>query len=304
MKMRIVSLNIGATIKISPAGPLPPLENLTGLSSFLRRVADDADNMVVGLQEVDNCLDRSCGINQAWYFDDMMGSGWVHRFQKILTAKGEGALKKYDGPSVPPSFQPYINDCDNAGFGNAVLSNIVITKTQYWTFAWDPDNPTEYGKEQKGAIAAKLKINGQQLWFINTHLSDYIIAAERQIWQLLGNIGRFDPSTPVMVIGDLNIRKDGYHTIEGIDEDHKRVYERMTKIFEAAGFVQIGENGGFTFKPWNNYSKIDYVFLLDPDKAGQTFANIQFQLSNPADLTDSNRIYTDHKALIVDLEWR
>lgn len=306
--IRIVSLNIGATNQgsdTSRAVPLPPLENLVGLSSFLKGVAGDTDNMVVGLQAVGNCLNTSEGINQAWYLADKMGSGWVHRFQRILTAKDDGRPKKYDGHCVPASFKPYINDCDNAGFGNAVISNVSITKTQYWTFAWDADNTKEYGERQRGAIAVKLKINNHYLWFVNSYLSNCIIAAERQIWQLLGNIGAFDPSTPVIVVGDFNIRKDGYHKRNGISEDHKKVYERMIKMFEAAGFVQVGENDGFTFKSWEDYSKIDYIFLLDTNKAGQTsikIINVKFQLLKPADFTDSNLIYTDHKALIMDLE--
>jgi endonuclease/exonuclease/phosphatase family metal-dependent hydrolase len=307
--MRIVSLNIGATrlgqdFNLSPDDELPPLASLVGLCSFFETLANGADKVVIGLQEVDRCLNMTDGISQAWYFDDKLSPGWVHHFQRILTpVSSSNRLKKYDGHHIPAQFRKYITGCDDAGYGNAVISNVPFTKSENWTFAWDADNPEEYGGEQKGACAVKLNVSNRLLWFVNTHLSDNIIAAERQVWQLVGNTGRFDPSTPIIVVGDFNICKDGYHTRTGIDENHRRVYRRMNRIFEAAGFVQIGEDDGLTFKPWNGYSKIDYVFLFDPDRAGQTFTNIRFQLSKPVDPTNSKRFFTDHIALIVDFEW-
>lgn len=294
--LRVISLNIGAALKHpSNTEDQGTLSRLFELGLFLKQMADESNNTVIGLQEVDNCLERSLGINQAGYLAAIMGAGWKSYFQRNLIAGSKPSLTKYAGATGG-----YINDCANAGYGIAVLSNVVISKVQKWTYAWDAKNTTEYGDEQMGIIATKLSVGGHPIWLTNTHLSTNITASERQVWQLIGNVGRFSPSVPVIVVGDFNIRKDGVHTTSGVSVDHKRVYERMTGLFDNAGFVEIGKTAGYTFKPINEYSKLDYVFLYS---AGQTIGT-EFQLRRPVGMYGGQQVYyTDHKALVTDLQF-
>jgi endonuclease/exonuclease/phosphatase family metal-dependent hydrolase len=309
MKIRVISLNIGAgrlgkqfTSAPAASSPIPPLEALGGLCAHLEALAAPVASTVVGLQEVDRCLNITDGVDQALFFARNIGPGWSHRFQRVRPPEGTGRLEAYDGHEVPLAYRAYITNCDAAGYGKAILANIPIIKEQEWLFAWDPQNTAEYGEGQAGALAVKLDTSEHRFWFVNCHLSTNIVASERQVWQMLGRMGALDPTTPILLVGDFNIRRDGFSTNHGIDENHRAAYRRITCMLSAAGFTQIGETSGFSFKPWNEYSRIDFVFLFDPGKQQQTFSKIDFNLAIAGDAAEK-KYFTDHKTLVVDLDF-
>jgi endonuclease/exonuclease/phosphatase family metal-dependent hydrolase len=179
-------------------------------------------------------------------------------------------------------------------FGNAIVTNAPIAKTQYWRFAHDPDNPQQFGEEPRGAIAVRLDFDRKPLWFVDVHLDPPNGIAMRQVWQLMGRIKTFDPDFPVIVAGDFNIRNRSPRT--GSPE---QTYYTMAKVFELAGFVDVSlHRDTAVIAPTTALDgQLDYVFVYDPN------SRITCTSCTAAWVASSPYVFTDHKALVARFRW-
>jgi endonuclease/exonuclease/phosphatase family metal-dependent hydrolase len=193
---------------------------------------------IIGMQEVDRGTSRVALLNVPQVVAAGMGRGWGSRFDALMSFQG-------------------------GTFGNAVVANVSITKTQYWHFAHDPNNPLQFGEEPRGAIAVKVDFSGKPLWFVNVHLDPPNGIAMRQVWQLMGNIKTFDPDFPVIVVGDFNIRNRAPGT--GSPE---QTYFTMAQVFDLAGFedVSLHRNTAIEAPTTALDGQLDYVFVYDPNR--------------------------------------
>lgn len=325
MGIRIISLNIGATIKVPgyvnengetvSEDDRATIRNLEGISRFLQRKAAGSVHTVIGLQEVENYILRSAGINQPLYFSDQMGAGWSNVFQRLVKPGESRKLKLYDGSRPGDGPGEYKNGQDTPGLGNAVISNIPIIKTADLRYNFNPNQVQaieglvyQYGFQQKGALGVKLALEGKYMWLINTHFILELHAIERQVWQVLGLAGSMDPMLPIVIMGDFNIWQNGLNGYDVTDESreqHRILYQKMCSMFEAAGFVQLGEDAGNSFKPWSMRSRIDYCFLLNPPQYASSVLTLnRFRIARPRDENaDPLESFTDHCALVMDFDW-
>ncbi|MCB9871391.1 MAG: hypothetical protein H6836_03630 [Planctomycetes bacterium] len=226
---------------------------------------------VVGLQEIDRGTKRTGGLDVAADLAKALGPTWTHRF---------AATQESDGGHT----------------GNAMLTNAGIAKLQYWSFAHNPEHPEDYGPRPRGAIAAKLDFAGKRLWFVTTHLEPANRFALAQVFQLLGRVKTFDPDTPVIVVGDMNI-------LNGTGKSAtEATYYAMAAAFGAAGFTDVSEKlptrvPGAEQTIAVTDGQLDYVFLYDPHK--------RLELKYRASVWVMNypNIFSDHLAVVADFEW-
>ncbi len=272
----VVSLNMwqsgtrgfnALTHQLLPASPA----RLSGFEAFLRRTVPSGHGLV-GLQEVDDGARRSGGIDVAQCLDQAMGPGWANRFGGVLPYQG-------------------------GRYGNALLTNVRIRKTQYWTFAHDPNNASDYGREPRGAVACKLDFGGKSLWFITTHLDPVNAVALRQAWQLMGCLKTLDPDVPVIVVGDFNIRNRPPRT-----GNPERTYAHLAAVFDAAasGFVDVSRNLSTAVEAplTTTNGQLDYIFLYDPH------SRLRLLRCQAAWVTAPRYVLSDHKALVARFRWK
>lgn len=162
---------------------------------------------------------------------------------------------------------------------------------------FNPNSHGDYGSRQRGAVAMKLDFNGKRLWFVNTHFEPANRFALAQVFQLLGKVKTFDPDTPVIVVGDMNILNGtGMSATEA-------TYYKMAGAFTAAGFTDISYKKP-TRVPGAKQAiavtdgQLDYIFVYDPHK------RLTVKTCRSAWVMSYPNIFTDHLAVIADFEWK
>ena len=157
-----------------------PLISLPGIARYLASAVAAGGGVPswIGLQEVYDTTAPGGAVPVVDYLAGQVGAGWLATFQPLHSPNSGGT------------------------FGNAVLTNLTPLKSEFWEFAHDPNNVSNYGDEQRGAVANKVSVGGEQLWLINVHLEPYNGFATPQMFQLMGLIKRLDPTVPVVVVGD------------------------------------------------------------------------------------------------------
>ena len=337
--IRVISLNIGKGGRLGLGGsscawsncdqdPADPVANdcIVGLRKFFVETAntsfDDVNAMVYALQEVDRDTARNPGWDEPWYFTDRLNqftplSTWNYRFLRTFYLCSSGP----DICMVDPALAP---DCNCRGeYGMALIGSTDIYKVSELHYQWYTDFPggnipnLDYGPEPHVSLGGKIAVNGQQLWIFVTHLSLDTEVSKRQVWQLLGRTGQIDRDTPILIVGDLNIIQNGDHSAGGLTPAeviaHRKAYWHLTDLMAGAGYERLGAvidpatgepvpcwvAGNCTFKPWNDYTVLDYAFLLDPH---DTVKGAAMPII-PARVSEPECYLTDHKGLQVDLEF-
>jgi endonuclease/exonuclease/phosphatase family metal-dependent hydrolase len=248
--------------------PLGMQVTLPGIAAFFDRTMGSGYG-VIGMQEVDRGTSRVGYLDVAQHLAGAIGTGWVSRF---------GGLMSFQG----------------GAFGNAVVSNVTIAKTQYWRFTHDPTNHAQFGEQPRGAVAVRLDFGKKPLWFVNVHLDPVNGIAMRQAWQLIGMVKTLDPDFPVIVAGDLNIRNRAPGT--GTPE---QTYFRLAALFELAGFedVSLHRATAINAPATTLDGQLDYIFVYDPhDRITVTSCSAEWVFSYPY-------VFTDHKALVARCRW-
>lgn len=287
--LRVVSSNIWksgrAGYNLNTNVPLgDPLTSLSGIGRYLASAVAAGGGLPswIGLQEVYDTTVPGGAVSVGDYLAGQIAAGWSSTFQPLHSPEAGGT------------------------FGNAVLTNLSVSKTEFWEFAHDPGNSEEYGREQRGAIANKVLVAGEQLWLIDVHLDPPNAIATRQMWQLMGLIKRLDPSVPVVVVGDFNMAAR-----YGSESGHELGYRNLASVFDApnSGFESVcvglptaipGINGDGDAAPANSVAglaltnQIDFAFVYDPNDLLRTRCRADFVAEDPL-------IFADHKALVVDI---
>jgi endonuclease/exonuclease/phosphatase family metal-dependent hydrolase len=275
-KFRVITSNLwfSGTKGFNYRNGIYPLGRYTtwpGIKTYMKRAIPWGYG-IIGLQEVDYKTKRTGGLNVSYDLVGTMGWGWTHRF---------GATQGSNGGTT----------------GNSVLTNAKVVKVQYWKYTFNPASPVDYGSRQRGAVALKLDFNGKRLWFVNTHLEPSNRFALAQVFQLLGRVKTFDPDTPVIVVGDMNIMNG---TGKSATE---QTYYRMAGVFDAAGFVDISYKkatripGAAQAIPIAD-GQLDYIFVYD------RHARLTVHSCRSAFVMSYPNIFTDHLAVIADFEWK
>lgn len=228
---------------------------------------------VIALQEVYNGTSQVGGLDVPHHIQSRMGVGWTSRFGGLVPTGGGSR-------------------------GNAVATNANVVKTQYWKFAWDLNNQADYGSEQRGAVATKLDFGGRRLWFVSVHLAYENPVALAQVFQLLGKVKTFDPDSPVIVAGDLNIlnRSPGTGSPE-------LTYHKMAAAFGSAGFEDLSlhldtaTRISATPSSATLNGQLDYIYLYDPhDRLTVTSCTARWVYNYPY-------VWSDHRALVAQMHW-
>ena len=251
--------------------PLGHATSWPGIKRFMKRWTPSGYG-IIGTQETDFYTNRTGKLNVPGNLASHLGSGWTYRY----------------GATAPS---------DGGWTGNSVLTNAVVAKQQIWKFAFNKSKPADFGKHQRGAVALKLDFAGKRLWFVNTHFETQNRLALAQVFQLLGKIKTFDPDTPVIVVGDLNIMNGvGYSATEA-------TFHKMAAAFSAAGFVDVAEKK-YSRMPGAHYAlavadgQIDYIFVYDPHQRLTVHGSWSTRVMHYP------QVYTDHFAVMADLEWK
>lgn len=187
--------------------------DLERLAAVIRRLHPD----LVALQEVDSCTGRSSGVDQAALLGTLTGMHAV--FGKAM-------------------------DYDGGGYGEAVLSRSAFAQITPHILPAAPDH------EPRCALAVRVRIAGQPLLFIGTHL-DHTHGDEDRVRQA-HTINRIfaDERLPMILAGDMNDVPGGPSNL---------VYMEMWKDAAAA-------DPSPTFPSSGPERRIDYVFYY-PENA-------------------------------------
>lgn len=145
---------------------------------------------VVGLQELDvHWAERSRFVNQTELL--AKGTGMEYRFARI-----------YQLPNDDPSKQP-------REFGVGVLSRYpIVSFTNHVITRLSTQEETPVPKPLPGFLEATIDVNGTKVRVFDTHL-DYRSdprVRQQQVAEMLTYIG--DPSSPILLFGDLNAPPD------------------------------------------------------------------------------------------------
>ncbi|MCK5083671.1 MAG: endonuclease/exonuclease/phosphatase family protein [Candidatus Omnitrophica bacterium] len=137
----------------------------------------------------------------------------------------------------------------HANFGNAVLSKWPITFDENIIFP-----PVKEKSRHRVAVAAKLKINGQDVLVYSLHMGVFMKPGQRSD-QIQGILDAIDSNVKYCIIaGDFN-------TIKQKDQDG------IIKTFTQAGFEHATSNVDWTYKHWylmNYKSVFDHIFVRGP----------------------------------------
>lgn len=128
-------------------------------------------------------------------------------------------------------------------YGNAVLTRFpVLSVTNLHYRMLRPG-------EQRGLLQLTLKVNGQPLVFMNTHIDYRPDDSERWLnVQEIETVAKRYAGKPIMICGDFN------------DTLGKRVYQRMAESFDDS-WPQIGQGDGFTIPVKKPTKRIDYIWV-------------------------------------------
>ena len=169
----------------------------------------------------------------------------------------------------------YAHNLDYQGgqYGVAILSRYPIRASDHRMF----QNKRE--TERRGMIRVEVKIDGQPLHFVTTHL-DYQFVDGRlfEAEQLLANLR--DVKGTLIVVGDFN------------DEPTGSTYKLMLNGFTDAWLVNGDKLSGFSYPADKPVKRIDYIFFRSTDgvKAKRSWV--------------VETLASDHIPVVADLEIR
>ena len=132
-------------------------------------------------------------------------------------------------------------------YGHALLSRFPVEVIASGLFS------AHEGREPRGALLSRIQLDGQQLYFLNTHFGLTDMERGAHIAELLGPdwLGRTPPEEPLIVCGDFNMMPgsrpyrrlaERVHDVQTLVENHKPM-----KTF-------------FAFLP---FSRIDHIFVSE-----------------------------------------
>lgn len=317
-QLSIASLNIGAGGKgINFYGTCAANQNfgndnddtIVGLRRYLGQLA--VDNYFSGsyhslflLQEVDKNTNRNPGWDMPGYF--------ASRLNQYMVSNGIGT----DSWNWNP---PHFTGVSSNGghYGVATLSSAPLRKWTSRTY-----NASFADNEVYQSI--KVKVGNEWFWVINTHFTSIggPLQAAQQIKEVLDYVDTLDPIVNVVVAGDFNIYRNGYHKkycpvppavaeeeppTTTFCENHADAYLQMKAAFELSSFDEVGAFEGACWETHNNtcsfkasgtnYSRLDYVYL----KRANTTITTTLELDRP--FVDEGCLLTDHYGLNATLNW-
>jgi endonuclease/exonuclease/phosphatase family metal-dependent hydrolase len=251
----------GTASAVAGAPPARPLRVATfnihhgvGLDNVLdlERIAATVESTgadVVGLQEVDvHFGQRSDFVDQASWLADRLG---------MYAAFGANL-----------DFDPLTPGAPRRQYGTAILSEHRIRETNNTLL------PRPAGGEQRGLLAAQIRVRGLPVRIFNTHLQhDSQVERLAQVAAIRDVLAGTNES--VVVLGDLNATPDSPE-IAGLTED----------LVDA--WVTAGVGAGYTFDAATPHARIDYV-MSSGDVVARTAAVV-----TTADASD-------HLPVVVDL---
>ena len=138
-------------------------------------------------------------------------------------------------------------ECGQEFYGHALMSRFPVEVLKTGLFS------AHKGREPRGALLARVHLDGQHLYFLNTHFGLTDTERGAHIAELLGPdwIGNAPPDEPLIVCGDFNMMP-GSHPYRRLAE---RVHDVQTLAKEHKPLKTF-----FAFLP---FSRIDHIFVSD-----------------------------------------
>jgi len=195
---------------------------MDGLASPSRiaRVIRSFDPDIVALQEVESGRQRSRGEDQA----------------RLIAEELE----------MDANFCCTV-ECGQEFYGHALMSRFPVEILKTGLFS------AHKGREPRGALLARVQLDGHQLYFLNTHFGLTDIERGAHIAELLGPewLGKTPTDEPLIVCGDFNMMP-GSRPYRRLAE---RVHDVQTRAKEHKPLKTF-----FAFLP---FSRIDHIFVSD-----------------------------------------
>lgn len=276
--MRVATCNIlhGVDVRrLSPgATELPPdAVNLKAVADWIAGL--DAD--VVALQEVDHCLSRSGGVDQAAWLADRLGYEAV--FGPALAGNPDRAWEEVPADGLAPGAEGYgVAILSRVGLGEATTSRLPHGGAGTREPGASPVNP---GVDREPRVKLSATV-GDGVRVSTTHLS-------YMFWRALPQLGRALEAAadghdgPGVFVGDVNLPSWGGGLAMRLNGLHPLGWPAAAT--RAAGWRHVA--GGPTYPSWKPRVQLDQAFLRHV--SGRVYVSV-----GPAGPSD-------HLPLVVDL---
>ncbi len=182
MKLKIMTYNICSGQHYTPSDTFTPdpayggIRDLNYCTEFIKGVSPD----ILGLNEVDDYMQRSGNISQVDYIAERAG------------------MKGWFGKAISFSFDP------DGAYGNAVASRFPIIETEAISIP-DPEIKDENAYyETRGITRVVVDIEGTPVTVFQTHFGLAVAEKQNAVMTLVDLIDKCE--TPVILMGDFNIR--------------------------------------------------------------------------------------------------
>ena len=130
-------------------------------------------------------------------------------------------------------------------YGHAVLSRFPVEVIASGLFS------THQSRERRGALLAKIQLDGEAIHFLSTHFGLTDIERNAHIAELLGPdwLGKTPPEEPLIVCGDFNMMPGS------------RPYRRLTERVHDVESLTQNKKPLKTFFAFMPFSRIDHIFV-------------------------------------------
>jgi endonuclease/exonuclease/phosphatase family metal-dependent hydrolase len=175
-------------------------------------------------------------------------------------------------------------------FGNAILSNLPITKSQGLTLS-------AYGQGRGAAISYYRGLVGPGLVVISVHLDVFDESGNvrlEQIKELMDHLDKHHPNIPTIIMGDLNAMKYEDYTdkerawLENNNQGNPLDF-KVIKAIEDRGYVDVFDTKSIKFSTWTA-RRVDYIFIKGIPLENIMGTYVHYSLDS------------DHLPLIVDIK--
>jgi endonuclease/exonuclease/phosphatase family metal-dependent hydrolase len=138
-------------------------------------------------------------------------------------------------------------ECGQEFYGHALLSRFPVEVLASGLFS------AHEGRERRGALLARIQLDGQGLYFLNTHFGLTDMERGAHINELLGPdwLGKTPPGEPLIVSGDFNMMPGS------------RPYRRLSERVHDVQTVCKDRKPLKTFFAFLPFSRIDHIFVSD-----------------------------------------